>query len=170
DWICPKQCHKIAEILDLCRDVSAKAGTQPIGRFFRQCSLTVQRKLIFTLLHINLLDVDVAIIKGRAQHDELRCTISPTQLSQLSPKGSGCMRWVARVAPKNKFGRVQRTVDMVGEAERFRRLGKRNVRSRARDVPCRSSPSPVVRDFRPDFSTEGVEIEIKINCLLSELG
>ena len=127
--VCTKECDEIAELVDRCRDIPTKIGTEPVGRIGWERGFAAQSELVCFLFDVELLKLDLAIVKRSAKHDRFGRAIAPTEPGQFRPERCSCTRRVARVSTESKIEGVKQTVDSIGESDRLRRLCERNVTS-----------------------------------------
>src|SRR5262249_1737285 len=74
-----KKFRELSEFCDLSQNLAAKIGIEPISRFGRVCTLTAHVQFFLALLNVELLELDVSVVKNRAEHNKVGRTIVPAQ-------------------------------------------------------------------------------------------
>ena len=120
------------------------------------------------MLDVKLLELDLAVVKNCTEHDQVGGAVVPAQSIKLCPNRSRATEWIARVSPKCEIAGAKRAAEAVGEPERFGRLRERNSGGRAGQVPNRMLSGPFVGNAGANFSTEDIEIELKIGAFVVE--
>src|SRR5215469_2920762 len=92
-----EELSKLAEIIDRSQNLAAKIGIEPVRRFGGQRAIAAHGDLILALLNIELLKLDLPVVKARAKHDHVSGAIVPAQSVKLCPNRGRAAKRIARV-------------------------------------------------------------------------
>src|SRR5438874_4587219 len=105
---CAEQFGELTEVVDGAGDVAAKVGTQPIGA---ERVLATEGEFVEPLLDIEFLQLDRALVKIGANHNDVGVAIAPAEAGELSPEGAGGVQKIAGIAAETNFRCSQRACD-----------------------------------------------------------
>src|SRR5439155_6918262 len=112
------------------------------------------------LLDVELLELDLLIVERSAEHDRFGGAIAPGETGHFSPKRGGYVSRMCQISAKSKIGGANQTAEAIGQSNRFRRLGQRNVGGSASDLPVVAGRMPFMSNVAANFSTEDIGIEL----------
>src|SRR5438270_4062989 len=104
---CTKKFRKLPEIADRPRNLAAKIRIQPIRGLRGQRALAIQGQLVLTLFDIKLLELDLAVVKHRPDHDQIGGAVVPAQSIQLRPNRGRSSERIPWVAAKSEVAGAQ---------------------------------------------------------------
>src|SRR6267378_3172867 len=79
---CTEELGKLSEIINRSDNIAAKIGVKPIGA---NDGFTAQGQLVAALLDVELLQLNCALVKIRAEHDGVGSSFAPTEIGQFRP-------------------------------------------------------------------------------------
>src|SRR4029453_14225744 len=104
---CAEERQKIAELIDGCRDVSAKIRTKPTRRVRRERGFTAECELICLLFDVQLLDLNLFIVKRSSEHNGFGGAIAPREPGKFGPHGASYGVRLRQVSAKSKVARME---------------------------------------------------------------